>query len=71
MPAGISLESIKAHHEKIIELFKNMSNVTDDFIQPLDACGSYCITYARLKDLEKMMKEYIHVENNVLFARME
>lgn len=66
-----SLENIRGYHENMMNLFQKMRNVTNEFTPPLDACGSYRVTYARLKDLEKMMMEYIHLENNILFARVD
>lgn len=68
---GEEINLLRTHHENMIDLFKKMREITDDFTPPFDACGSYRITYARLIDLEKVMMDYIHIENNILFARLE
>lgn len=46
-----------------------MRTTTNEFEPPLDACGSYRITYTRLLELETEMMDYIHLENNILFER--
>lgn len=55
----------------MIELFKQMRNITNEFTPPLVACGSYRVTYARLNDLEKVILDYIHLESNILFSRIK
>lgn len=57
-------------HETCVNLIKQMREVTSDYEPPLNACGSYRVTYARLKDLESDTLNHIHLENNILFNRL-
>src|SRR5699024_7808084 len=53
-------------HETCVNLLKQMREVTSDYEPPLNAYGSYKVTYARLKDLESDTLNHIHLENNIL-----
>lgn len=64
------VNKLTARNVKMNELLKEMRKVTNDFVPPLHACGSYRITYARLNDLETEMMDYMHVENNILFKKL-
>lgn len=64
------VHKLKERNVKMNELLQEMRKVTDDFVPPLHACGSYRITYARLNDLETEMMDYMHVENNILFKKL-
>lgn len=57
-------------HNEVGDILKEMQSVTNDFTPPANACGSYQITYARLDDLMNDTFQHIHLENNVLFARL-
>ncbi len=63
------IEVLKDGNETMIQLLNKMRTTTNEFVPPLDACGSYRITYARLLELETEMMDYIHLENNILFER--
>ncbi|WP_255247528.1 iron-sulfur cluster repair di-iron protein [Paucisalibacillus globulus] len=57
-------------HNEVGNMLKEMRRITGDFIPPVDACGSYRITYARLAELEEDTFQHIHLENNILFAKL-
>lgn len=61
---------LEDEHDSVGELLKQMRDITEDFIPPANACGSYQLTYARLADLEEDTFQHIHLENNVLFAKL-
>ena len=63
------IKEVKDRSEMMVHLLNKMRETTSNFEPPIDACGSYRITYARLLDLEKEMMNYIHLENNILFER--
>jgi len=63
------IKEVKDRSETMVHLLNKMRETTNNFEPPIDACGSYRITYARLLDLEKEMMNYIHLENNILFER--
>jgi regulator of cell morphogenesis and NO signaling len=57
-------------HNAVGDMLKEMRKITGDFMPPADACGSYRITYARLAELEEDTFQHIHLENNILFAKL-
>lgn len=61
---------LEDEHEVCGDLLKRMRVITDDFVPPENACGSYRITYARLADLETDTFQHVHLENNVLFKQI-
>ncbi|WP_085993273.1 iron-sulfur cluster repair di-iron protein [Oceanobacillus senegalensis] len=61
---------LEEDHNEVGDLLKKMREITEGFVPPANACGSYQITYARLAELEEDTFQHIHLENNVLFARL-
>ncbi|WP_156520807.1 iron-sulfur cluster repair di-iron protein [Oceanobacillus sp. Castelsardo] len=61
---------LEDEHNAVGDLLKEMRTITGDFLPPANACGSYQITYARLAELEEDTFQHIHLENNILFARL-
>lgn len=61
---------LEDEHNSVGDLLKEMREVTGEFIPPANACGSYQLTYARLRDLEEDTFQHIHLENNILFVRL-
>src|SRR5699024_3787038 len=62
--------NMENEHETCVNLLIQMREVTSDYEPPLNACGSYRVTYARLKDLESDTLNHIYSENNILFNRL-
>ncbi|MBP6302914.1 MAG: iron-sulfur cluster repair di-iron protein [Bacteroidia bacterium] len=54
-------------HEVEGERFRTMAVLTDDYTPPADACNTYRVTYALLKEFEEDLHLHIHLENNILF----
>lgn len=61
---------LEDEHNAVGDILKEMRKVTNGFTLPEGACNSYRITYARLKDLEEETFQHVHLENNVLFKRL-
>ncbi|MFC3040619.1 iron-sulfur cluster repair di-iron protein [Virgibacillus xinjiangensis] len=61
---------LESEHDEVGKLLKEMRRITDGFKPHANACGSYQITYARLKELEDNTFQHIHLENNILFPRI-
>jgi regulator of cell morphogenesis and NO signaling len=57
-------------HDVAGDIIKTIREITNDFIPPEDACGTYRLVYNRLEALEEDLLEHIHLENNVLFPRV-
>jgi regulator of cell morphogenesis and NO signaling len=56
-------------HKEVAAALTQVHRLTDDFTLPTDACNSFRALYDGLKDLEADLREHIHLENNILFAR--
>lgn len=61
--------SMKSDHTNEGEQLHVMSQLSNDFTPPPDACNTYAVTYQLLKDYERDLHLHIHLENNVLFAK--
>jgi regulator of cell morphogenesis and NO signaling len=47
--------------------FAKIAKLTNDYNSPVDACTTYAVTYALLKEFKKDLHLHIHLENNILF----
>lgn len=47
--------------------FRQIAQLTDDYNPPADACNTYKVTFAMLKEFEQDLHLHIHLENNILF----
>lgn len=61
---------LEKKHHVMNKLFKKMTEVTNDFEAPLDACGTYRIAYDRLAELELNIRQFIHLEKNIFFKQI-
>lgn len=51
------------------ERFRRISALTNEYTAPDDACNTYRVTYALLKEFEDDLQLHIHLENNILFPK--
>lgn len=65
------IESTEDEHDAAGDLFKQIASLTNDYQAPEDACFSYKRTYELLDALEKDTFNHIHLENSVLFMRLQ
>ncbi len=64
------IDELRAEHEAVGELLKEIRTLTSDFAVPADACASYQMMLKGLEEMELDLHEHIHKENNVLFPRV-
>lgn len=59
------------HHEHDNEgiRFREIARLSNNYTPPEDACNSYRVTFALLKEFEEDLHKHIHIENNILFKR--
>jgi len=59
------------HHEHDAEgeRFRKIAALTQDYTPPNDACNTYKVTLAMLKEFEEDLHLHIHLENNILFPK--
>ncbi|MDI1233137.1 MAG: iron-sulfur cluster repair di-iron protein [bacterium] len=49
--------------------FKLIVDLSNNYTPPADACNTYKVTFALLKDFEEDLHLHIHLENNILFPK--
>jgi len=64
------LDTLRAEHDEVGTLFKQIRAVTRGYEVPEDSCGSYRLMLAGLEAMELDLHEHIHKENNILFPRV-
>ena len=61
------IEMMKEEHTTEGERFRRISELSNHYTPPADACNTYRVTYAMLKEFEEDLHLHIHLENNILF----
>lgn len=56
-------------HDAEGERFRKIVSLSDNYTPPADACGTYRVTFALLKEFEEDLHLHIHLENNILFPK--
>ena len=60
---------MQEEHSNEGERFRQIEELTDYYTPPEDACNTYTVTYAQLKEFEADLHFHIHLENNILFPK--
>ncbi len=63
------VELMKQEHETEGERFRKIAALSNNYTPPRDACSTYKVTYALLKEFEADLHLHIHLENNILFPK--
>ncbi|GAA5095913.1 iron-sulfur cluster repair di-iron protein [Wohlfahrtiimonas larvae] len=63
MPISVMMHE----HDQEGERFKKISQLTNHYAIPEDACKSYTAMMKQLQQFEKDLHEHIHIENNIVF----
>ncbi len=56
-------------HEFVGGLLKKMSELTNGYTPPVDACNTFRVLIAKLNEFENDLHTHIHLENNILFPK--
>ena len=56
-------------HEVEGDRFRKIAELTNNYTPPVDACNTYIVTFALLKEFEEELHLHIHLENNILFPK--
>ena len=65
------IEELESEHVDAGDIIKELQTVTNDYAVPADGCSTYRATYEKLHEMEGDLFEHIHLENNILFPRLE
>ncbi len=63
------IAQMHSDHDSEGERFRTINELTDHYTPPKDACNTYKVSYALLKEFEDNLHRHIHLENNVLFPK--
>jgi len=56
-------------HDTEGERFRKIAELSQNYTLPADACNTYKVTFAMLKEFEEDLHKHIHLENNILFPK--
>ena len=62
---------MEEEHEHAGNLLAEIRRLTNDYTPPADACTTFRITLAELKEFEEDLHKHVHLENNILFPLAE
>ena len=72
-PAFGSIENpirmMEMEHTDVGELMENIKKLSNNFTPPSNACNTYRVSFAKLKEFEDDLHQHIHLENNILFPK--
>ncbi len=69
--AGMPISRMRAEHLEHGERLERLAQLTDIFAPPDGACTTWRALYAGCAKLDGDLREHIHLENNVLFAKFD
>lgn len=63
------ISMMMAEHDNEGERFRKIASLSNHYTPPDDACNTYKVTLAMLKEFEEDLHMHIHLENNILFPK--
>lgn len=63
------IKMMMQEHENEGDRFQKISELTNTYTPPEDACATYKVAFATLKEFEEDLHTHIHLENNILFPK--
>lgn len=56
-------------HDDAVDLLAQLRQLSHQFTPPMGVCLTYRILYTGLEELERDLRQHMHLENNILFPR--
>ena len=63
------IQAMMDEHTTEGDRFRKIEEISNNYTAPEDACNTYRVTFALLKEFEQDLHLHIHLENNILFPR--
>lgn len=63
------IQMMLQEHEMEGDRFATITTLSNNYTPPADACNTYKVTFALLKEFENDLHLHIHLENNILFPK--
>jgi regulator of cell morphogenesis and NO signaling len=65
------LLEMENEHEEAGRLIKKIRSLTENYTPPLYACPTFQLSWKLLKEFDEDLMQHIHLENNILFPRVQ
>lgn len=65
-----AIDMLREEHQQEGERFAKIAELSNDYQPPEEACNTFRVSYALLKEFEEDLHKHIHLENNVLFEKL-
>ncbi len=65
------IDAMEHEHTVAGDLIKEIRTLSNNYTPPDFACPTFRITYKKLQEFDNDLMRHIHLENNILFARMK
>jgi regulator of cell morphogenesis and NO signaling len=65
------LNQLEMDHNGEGKRFQTLAILTNQYQTPSDGCHTFEVTYRSLEDFEKDLHRHIHLENNILFPKID
>ncbi len=63
------IRMMEAEHVSAGGNMEKVNELSNGYAPPVDACASYRVLFAKLKEFEEDLHQHIHLENNILFPK--
>ncbi len=64
------IKMMELEHEAVGNEMEAINILTNGYTPPIDACTTYRVSFAKLKEFEDDLHQHIHLENNILFPKI-
>jgi regulator of cell morphogenesis and NO signaling len=65
------IKELESEHTGAGDILKELRKITLDYAIPQDVCNTFKFAYTKLEEMEYDLFQHIHLENNILFPRLE
>ncbi len=63
------INEMESEHSAEGDRFRDIERLSNNYTPPEDACNTYIVTFAMLKEFQDDLHLHIHLENNILFPK--
>ncbi|HEY3406318.1 MAG TPA: iron-sulfur cluster repair di-iron protein [Ohtaekwangia sp.] len=68
---GGPIAVMEHEHDRAGQLIKSIRKSSENYTPPAYACPTFQLTYKMLREFETDLLQHIHLENNILFAKVK